>query len=46
MGRLHYELNFITAEEIVNRGLHEFLTDVLDRFDSIGLAIAETYLRY
>lgn len=46
VGRLHSELNYITAEEIILRGLHEFLADVVDRCDAIGFAVAETYLRY
>ncbi len=45
-GRLHNDLNYLTAEEIIFRGLHEFLADVQTRCNAIGLAIAETYLRY
>lgn len=46
VGRLHHDLNYLTADEIINRGLHEFLQDVLERCDGIGNAITEIYLRY
>lgn len=46
VGRLYNDLNYLRAEEIIANGLHEFLTDVLERCDRIGVAIHETYLSY
>ena len=46
VGRLHHELNYLTADEIISRGLHEFLQDVLESCAGIGNAITEIYLRY
>ena len=46
VGGLHHDLNYLTADEIISRGLHEFLQDVLERCDGIGNAITEIYLRY
>jgi uncharacterized alpha-E superfamily protein len=45
-GRLYSELNFMTAEDIVAGGLHEFLETVQERCNRIGEAIYKTYLRY
>jgi len=46
VGRLHSDLNYLTAEEIIARGLHEFLEDTQIRCNDIGAAITETYLKY
>jgi uncharacterized alpha-E superfamily protein len=45
-GRLYSELNYMTAEDIVAGGLHEFLESVQDKCNRIGDAIYHTYLRY
>lgn len=46
VGKLYSDLNFITAEEIIAHGLHEFLEDVQSRCADIGRAITKTYLSY
>lgn len=46
VGRLFSELNYLSASEIIERGLHEFLDSVEERCAHIGDAIARTYLRY
>jgi uncharacterized alpha-E superfamily protein len=46
IGKLYSQLNFITAEEIIADGLHEFLEYVQERCNEIGAAISETYLKY
>jgi len=46
IGKLHSQLNYITAEEVIADGLHEFLEHVQARCSDIGLAITDTYLRY
>lgn len=45
-GRLYSELNYMTAEDIVAGGLHEFLDNVQERCNTIGQAIHKTYLSY
>lgn len=45
-GRLRADLTFIRADEILARGLHQFLEDGLERLDALGGAIARTYLAY
>jgi uncharacterized alpha-E superfamily protein len=45
-GRLYSELNYLTAEDIIADGLHEFLEKVQDRCNRIGEGIYKTYLRY
>jgi uncharacterized alpha-E superfamily protein len=46
VGKLRSQLNYLTAEEILAAGLHEFLDDVQIRCNEIGNAIAHTYLQY
>jgi len=46
MGRLRADLAYLTAEEIIDSGLHEFLDQVQVRCIEIGSAISEAYLRY
>lgn len=46
VGRLYQDLNYLSADEIIEAGLHEFLTDVQTRCIDIGNAIADTFLRY
>lgn len=46
VGKLHSELNYVTADEILAAGLHDFLDDVQIRCNEIGNAIAQTYLQY
>ncbi|MEO7719632.1 MAG: alpha-E domain-containing protein [Capsulimonas sp.] len=46
IGRLHADLAFLTTEEILEVGLHDFLEEVQSRCNEIGAAISETYLRY
>lgn len=46
IGKLHSQLNYVTAREIILNGLHEFLEDVQSRCNDIGGAITETYLKY
>jgi uncharacterized alpha-E superfamily protein len=46
VGKLYSDLHYLTAEEIVTAGLHEFLEDTQSRCNAIGSAITETYLRY
>jgi uncharacterized alpha-E superfamily protein len=45
-GRLYTELNYMTAEDIVAGGLHEFLESVQERCNRIGDAIFSTYLSF
>lgn len=46
VGRLYQELNYMSAEDIIAEGLHEFLDRVQLRCLHIGEAIRECYLRY
>lgn len=46
VGRLHSDLAFLTTEEILETGLHDFLDQVQVRCNEIGEAISEAYLRY
>lgn len=46
VGRLRADLSFITTDEIINQGLHQFLDQVQIRCIEIGNAISEAYLRY
>ena len=43
VGRLRAELDYITIEEIIQRGLHEFLDDVQIQLNEIGIRIHETF---
>lgn len=46
MGRLRADLAYLTADEIMEGGLHEFLDQVQVRCIEIGSAISEAYLHY
>ena len=46
VGRLRADLSFITTDEIIDQGLHQFLDQVQVRCIEIGNAISEVYLRY
>jgi uncharacterized alpha-E superfamily protein len=43
LGRLRSELDFINIEEIVQRGLHEFLDDTQKQLNQGGTDISETF---
>jgi uncharacterized alpha-E superfamily protein len=43
LGRLRSELDFITIEEIIQRGLHEFLDDTQIQINSVGDKMFETF---
>lgn len=45
-GRLHSELDYGNIDDIYNRGLHEYLTDFLDRNAALGLEISENFHFY
>jgi uncharacterized alpha-E superfamily protein len=44
LGKLRSELEFITIEEIVNQGLHEFLDRVQTKLNEVGYQIFETFV--
>ncbi len=44
LGKLRSELEFITIEEIVNQGLHEFLDRVQTKLNQVGYQIFETFV--
>lgn len=46
VGRLYNELNYMSAEDIVASGLHEFLEGIQERCNRVGEAIFQTYLQY
>jgi len=46
VGKLYQELNYMSADEIVAGGLHEFLEGVEDKCNRIGHAIFATYLSF
>ena len=46
VGRLRADLAFMTTDEIIAQGLHQFLDQVQIRCIEIGSAISEAYLRY
>lgn len=43
LGRLRSELDYLTLEEISERGLHEFLDDLETRLNDVGTQIFETF---
>lgn len=43
LGRLRAGLDFMTIEEIVHRGLHEFLDDIQIQLNAVGERIFETF---
>lgn len=42
-GSLYAEMRYARTEDIFAQGLHEFLTDVIERTESLGELIAEAY---
>jgi uncharacterized alpha-E superfamily protein len=44
LGKLRAELEFITIEEIIDRGLHEFLDRVQTKLNDVGVKIHETFV--
>ena len=46
VGRLFNDLNYLSSDEIISAGLHEFLEDVETRCNSIGTAIIKEYLSF
>ena len=45
-GKLHRDLLYLSVDEIIDRGVHEFLEDVQERCAEVGSAVRETYLSY
>jgi uncharacterized alpha-E superfamily protein len=43
LGKLRSELDFITIDDIIDRGLHEFLDDTQVQLNQVGQDIAETF---
>ena len=43
LGKLRSELDFITIEEVVHKGLHEFLDQIQSRLNTVGETIFETF---
>jgi uncharacterized alpha-E superfamily protein len=43
LGRLRSQFEFITIEEIIDRGLHEFLDDTQIQLNLVGEAMSETF---
>lgn len=45
-GRLKAELDFATIDEILARGLHEYIDDLQSKLNVVGRSIFETYVLY
>ena len=43
LGRLRSELGYLTIEEIMQKGLHEFLNDLQEQINGVGNKIFETF---
>ncbi|MDX2272330.1 MAG: alpha-E domain-containing protein [Cyanobacteriota bacterium] len=43
LGRLRSELDYLTIEEIIKRGLHEFLDDLQGQMNNLGEKMFETF---
>jgi uncharacterized alpha-E superfamily protein len=43
LGKLRSELDFITMEDIIHQGLHEFLDDTQVKLNQVGQDVAETF---
>ncbi|MCU0566192.1 MAG: alpha-E domain-containing protein [Oculatellaceae cyanobacterium Prado106] len=43
LGRLRSQLDFLTIEEVIDRGLHEFLDDTQRQINQVGDCIFETF---
>jgi uncharacterized alpha-E superfamily protein len=41
---LHTDLRFVQVDEVIGGGLHEYLTDLIERTDQLGVEIAEGHL--
>lgn len=46
LGQLCSDLCFVSLEEIIKRGLHEYLDDLQTKFNSIGTGIFETFFAF
>lgn len=46
LGRLRSELDYLTIEDVVQRGLHEFLNDLQTQLNQVGAKIFETYFAF
>jgi uncharacterized alpha-E superfamily protein len=44
LGRLRAELDFITVEEVIQAGLHEFLDHIQSQLNLVGKEVFETFL--
>ncbi|MCP5494405.1 MAG: alpha-E domain-containing protein [Leptospiraceae bacterium] len=45
MGMFRSELDYTDVDEIVTKGLHEYLTELLERLNSVGESIDETFFQ-
>lgn len=45
-GRLRADLDYTTIDEILNRGVHEYIDDLQLRLNDVGLSIFETFVLY
>jgi uncharacterized alpha-E superfamily protein len=43
LGQLRSELAYTRADEVIERGLHEFVDDLQSRLNHIGAAIHDTF---
>lgn len=43
LGRLRSELDFSRIDDVVDRGMHEFIDDLQQRLNQVGVAICETF---
>jgi uncharacterized alpha-E superfamily protein len=43
LGQLCSDLSYASSEEIIGSGLHEYLDDLQDRINQIGIGISETF---
>ncbi len=46
VGRLYADLTYARPDEIIHNGLHEYLENVQNQCELVGLAIINTYLSY
>ena len=44
-GAMAAQLRFARVEDVFNRGLHEYLTDVIERTTQLGAEIGAFYMR-
>lgn len=45
-GRLRADLDYTTIDEILDRGVHEYIDDLQSRLNKVGLSIFETFVLY